>query len=141
MLARNTTPLLLFGVAVALGCGEPALPCVEHLDLACAPLYSPTYDEIFTRTLHPTCAQAGGSCHAAAGAQGGLVFEDADTAYALLLGQMGERARVVPGDTSCSVLVERLSSTDKTVVMPPGGALPDAERCAVIQWIKQGAKR
>src|SRR5262245_49672111 len=99
MLARKSTPLLAGGVAVAIGCsgGEPSLPCVANLDLGCAPLYAPTYDQIFTRTLHPTCAQAGGSCHAAAGAQGGLVFEDENAAYALLLGETEKRARVVPG--------------------------------------------
>jgi Planctomycete cytochrome C len=135
--------LLLAGVTVAIGCGngEPSLPCVQPLDLACAPLYSPTYDEFFNRTLHPTCAQPGGSCHAAAGAQGGLIFEDADAAYALLLGEKDGRARVTAGDPSCSLLVERIASADKAVVMPPGGALSDAERCVVIQWIKEGARR
>lgn len=125
------------------GCGaeESSLPCAARLDLACAPLYDPTYDQIFTRTLHPTCAQPGSSCHAAEGAKGGLVFDDADTAYALLLGQRDGRARVTAGDPACSLLVERLESTDKAVVMPPGGALSAAERCAVVQWIKNGAKR
>src|SRR4051794_22171305 len=74
--------------------------CVEDLSASCAPLYTPTFDEIFTRTLKPTCSVSNAACHAAAGAQGGLTFEDADASYALLLGKTDGKARVVPGDPS-----------------------------------------
>lgn len=125
------------------GCSspDPAPGCVEGLDLACAPLYSPTFDNVFTRTLQPTCAQAGASCHAAEGKQGGLAFDDPDSAYAELVGSASKQGVVVPGDPSCSALVERLETAEASRRMPPGNPLSAAERCAIVQWIHDGAKR
>lgn len=69
---------------------QPALqPACVKIDTSCAPLYAATYDEVFTRTLAPTCGKSGVSCHSTTGHQGGLAFEDADTAFRLL----GERGR------------------------------------------------
>jgi hypothetical protein len=133
---------LLGTLVLASGCGteDPTQACVQSLDLTCAPLYDPTFDQVFTRTLKPTCALSGASCHAAEGAMGGLVLTDADSAYAALLGQDGGKGRVVAGDAACSLIIERLDATDARV-MPPGAPLADAERCAVAQWIQNGAKR
>jgi hypothetical protein len=133
-------------MASVLGCSSPDPPppatsCVANLPASCTPLYAPTFDQLYTRTLHPTCAQSGGACHASAGAQGGLVFEDADASYALLLGQKDGRVRVKPNDPACSLLVEHLESSDPSQVMPPGGMLSAAERCDFEQWIRNGAKR
>jgi hypothetical protein len=73
---------------------------------------------------------------------GGLIFQDADTAYALLLGMNGARARVMPHNAPCSLLVEKIESTDPTFRMPPGPTpLPEAVRCDIEQWIAQGAAR
>jgi hypothetical protein len=139
---RHVAPAFSLAAAalIASGCSDGDV-CLTSVDTACAPLYAPTFDQLFTRTLQPTCAQAGGSCHASAGAMGGLVFEDADASYALLLGRTDGRARVVPGDPACSVLIERLESTDPDRIMPRGSALPDGERCAFVQWVHNGAKR
>jgi hypothetical protein len=130
--------------ALAPGCSTPAetttSACVQGLDLACAPLYEPTFDQIYTRTLKPTCAISGASCHASEGAMGGLVFADADGAYAELLGQNGAKKRVVAGDAACSLVMERLAATEGAL-MPPGAPLADAERCAIARWIQNGAKR
>ncbi|MEP7122247.1 MAG: c-type cytochrome domain-containing protein [Byssovorax sp.] len=128
--------------ALASGCSSPetATGCVTSLDLTCAPLYDPTFDQIYTRTLKPTCALSGASCHASEGQMGGLAFADADSAYAALLGEGGAKPRVVAGDAACSLLIERLDATDSKV-MPPGAPLADAERCAVAKWIQDGAKR
>lgn len=120
---------------------DSELTCVTNLDLSCAPLYAPTFDNVFTRTMKPTCAQPGGACHAAAGAQNGLVLENEGAAYALLLGKTDGRARVLPGNAACSLVTEHLESTDASQVMPPGGQLQQAERCAIEQWIQNGAKR
>jgi Planctomycete cytochrome C len=137
---RQRAAASLVLLAGAAGCSGPApSECVAKLDLSCAPLYTPTFDQVYTRTLHPTCAQSGASCHSTSGAMGGLVFEDPDAAYALLLGENAGKARVTPGDAACSLLMERLESTTKP--MPPGAPLADAERCAVAQWIQNGAKR
>ncbi len=119
---------------------DPALTCVKNLDLSCAPLYPPDFDHVYNNTLHPTCAQAGGSCHSADGHQKGLVFEDPDQSYALLLGTADGRVRVDPADPACSLLVERVMNNGR-FVMPPGSPLSDAERCAIVQWVANGAKR
>lgn len=114
----------------------PQPACVK-VDTSCAPLYAPTYDEVFTRTLAPTCGKSGVSCHSTTGHQGGLAFEDADTAFRLL----GERGVVRAGDPACSEIVRRVTATDGNVRMPPGISIPAAEQCSIIQWIANGAKR
>jgi hypothetical protein len=138
--------LLLLGTLGA--CGGDSKPdggaetqprCVDLPKNACTPLYSPTFDRVFTETLHRTCAQSS-SCHNSEGRQGGLVFEDQAASYALLLGQSGGKARVVPGDPSCSELIVRTHSIGKTWQMPPGTALGEAELCALRQWVANGAQ-
>jgi len=121
---------------------ETAPTCVDDLSLDCAPLYDPpTYQTIFERTLRPTCGSGRGTCHTSDAQKGGLVFEDADAAYGLLIGQDGH-ARVVPGDPACSVLMVRLESNSPSFRMPPGPEpLPAAERCAIAKWIADGAAR
>ena len=121
----------------ALGCGNE---CVE-LPAQCDPLYPPTYDNVFSRTLEVKCALSGGACHSAEGAMGGLIYEDPDEAYGLLVGDGGGDRPVLPGDPACSELVRRITSRDPDVQMPPGNRLSDQERCAIIQWIANGAER
>lgn len=130
-------------LSLPLGCGKGSdgLACVEGLPAQCSPLYAPTFDNLFTRTLQPTCAQSGASCHSSQGMMGGLVFEDENAAYNLLLGKTDGKARVNPGDPSCSLIVEHLESTDPGQVMPPGAPLSDQEKCVFIQWIAMGAAR
>ncbi len=139
-LGRTVIAALLASLTACSGRGSTA-ECVAGLSTACSPLYSPTFDQIFSRTLSPTCAQPGGVCHASAGVQGGLLFIDPDQTYALLLGETDGNARVIPGNPACSILVERIESTDPATVMPPKAPLSDAERCAILQWIQGGAKR
>ena len=38
------------------GCGAP---CLDSVDVECAPLYEPTWDNVHSRTLEPTCGQPG----------------------------------------------------------------------------------
>ena len=121
--------------AASSGCGSGESSCVE-VDLACQPLYEPTFDEIHERTLVPKCALSGTACHSNEGAKNGLSLEDPDTAYELLL-----RSRTTPGDPSCSLLVRRIESGDSDFQMPPGSPLGAAERCAIIQWVEAGAER
>jgi hypothetical protein len=137
----------LFGCLAGAACSSPsaAAPttqsCVEGLRTDCSPLYDPpTFSTIFAKILQPTCAQGQGTCHTSDAAMGGLVFEDADNAYALLLGEVDGRARVKPGDPGCSLLVERLEANSSTVRMPPGPTpLSEAARCDIVQWISEGA--
>jgi hypothetical protein len=147
---RFVLPLLasLATCVVAMSCtsvspthGEP--PCVASLSTACAPLYDPpTYDVLYAKIFHPTCASGTGTCHTMDAAKAGLVFEDADEAYAMLLGTNGAHVRVLRGDAACSLLVKRLASKDPSYHMPPGPtSLTDAELCTVTKWIANGAPR
>jgi len=134
-------------IAVVSGCGasEPSndAACVTDLPATCAPQYSPTtFPVVFDKILRPTCASGRGTCHTSDARKGGLVFDDADESYALLLGQRDGRSRVRVGDPACSLLVERLRAPTPTTRMPPGPtALTEGEICTVTQWIAAGAKR
>jgi len=121
--------------------GDP--PCVVGLTASCQAAYDPaTYAVIFDKILHPTCATGTGTCHTADGAKAGLIMEDPDVAYRLLLGEDGGRARVLPGDPSCSLIMKRLHSTDPHYHMPPGpNSISAGEMCTIVQWIAAGAKR
>jgi len=128
---------------VLLGCGdspETDASCVT-LDAACRPLYEPpTFPVIFERILHPTCAQGFGTCHTGDARMAGLSFEDQDEAHALLLGESGDKARVLAANPECSLLMQRLASTDPSFRMPPGPTpLLDSELCAIGAWIRDGA--
>lgn len=129
-------PLLL--AALLAGCSTP---CLDDLDAACAPLYEPTWDNVYTRTLEPTCGTGGSSCHSAEGAQGGFAISDADATHDRLVGADGGEALVEPEDAGCSRLVQVVRSADVSVQMPPGDPLSDAEACAIQQWVDAGAAK
>jgi len=135
--------MLLVILAAACGPDDGTLSCVDDLALDCQPLHDPpTFDAIFDDTLHPTCASGAGTCHTDDGAKAGLVFEDRDTAYGLLLGTVDGRARVIPDDPACSLIVEKLSTSNKRLRMPPGPTpLSDPELCTIVLWIANGAER
>jgi hypothetical protein len=126
-----------------LACRSSAPQCVDGLSLNCQPLFDPpTYQAIFDQVLMPSCAVGQGTCHTPDAAMGGLVFADADAAYALLLTPPNASPRVIPGNPACSLLMERLESSDPDFRMPPGDTpLSAAARCAIAQWIAAGAQR
>jgi hypothetical protein len=129
--------LAWIAAAVALGaCGSDELPCVD-VDLTCQPLYEPTFDQVFANTLAPKCGTAGSACHSRDGHKAGLVLDDIDLAYQLLV----DGGRVEPGAPSCSTLVARVYAASSKQRMPPGRTLADAERCALLQWVAAGAPR
>jgi hypothetical protein len=127
-------------VLVALGCNGGASECLE-LDDACAPLYEPEFDQVFTQTLSSSCGVGGGSCHGSEGGQAGLFFAEPDEAWGLLTEDSGDGPLVVPGEAGCSPLIQVLRSEDDEAVMPPGDPLSEAEICAIEQWIDAGAER
>ena len=144
VMAPLAVSLLFLGLACSddTPAGAPAPACAnvspDASSPSCTPLYEPSYENVFARTLKPTCAKSGVSCHASTGRQGGLAFDDADEAYGMLLdGTHAVRA----GDPSCSPLVGRIVATDGKVRMPPGRSLEAMEQCSIIQWIANGAKR
>jgi hypothetical protein len=137
----------LFLVLLA-GCPSPEdppaePPCVSGLSASCAAQYDPPdFATIHAKILKPTCASGRGTCHTSDAKKGGLVFEDADASYAMLLGKDGSRARVVPGDPGCSLIMKRLTSTDPSFHMPPGStSIAPGEQCTIVQWIARGAAR
>jgi hypothetical protein len=161
---RETHPpspsrVFAFAACVALGCGggsgtpsdaashaDAALSCADVLPEDCQPAFPPAYPMIYENLLLKTCGApaTGGSCHSAMGKQGGLVLSDIDTAYTALLTDKNKdgRTRVNPGDPACSLLEERLESTNPALRMPLGAMpLPASVRCAVRQWIANGAQR
>lgn len=123
------------GLGVA-ACGEPEPTCATF-EPGCTPLYAPTFQNVYDRTLRPSCAQAGGACHTSDGNAGGLAFVDVEQSYQALVGG----GRVVAGDAACSPLSQRLGSDEVSFQMPPGQLLKPEARCAIGQWIAAGAPR
>jgi len=111
--------------------------CID-VDTSCAPLYQPTFDNVYTNTLQGKCGSTNVSCHSAAGHMGGMSFADPATAYAALLDST--KRRVVPGDPGCSRIIVRTNGIGTDYQMPPGAPLSDEhERCAMILWVANGA--
>lgn len=138
--------LCLIAIATTMpvaGCNgdEGGDACLEALPRDCAIIWA-DYEAMHANLLGGTCGggATGASCHAAAGAKGGLVLQDIDAGYASLLGDDG-RPRVVPGDPECSELVKRIYSDDPALQMPPGQPLSDSERCSIVRWVADGAER
>jgi len=117
------------------------LKCVPDLSMSCQPLYDPpSFGALYQNILHPTCASGHGTCHTSDVKMGGLFFEDQTTSYQLLLGMIDGRARVVPGDSRCSLLLEKLQATDSSLRMPPGPEpLSTPALCTFSKWIAGGA--
>ena len=125
---------------VAAGCSSAdgdAVVCLDPLPTDCAPLYEPTFDNMFEQTFKG--CSVGSVSHSEQGAKGGLILSDKAAAYALLVDPSDAAPRVIPGDPECSLLIQKLEATCPTVVMPPGNPPPASERCAIIQWVRQGA--
>lgn len=140
-----------FSSACSDGSAETEPECLpEPANLDCQPLYglnpdtgeiAPTFSEVFNTTLKVTCGSQD-SCHSSAGANGGLILDDEQKAYDLLLGKGTDgKPRVRPGDVRCGRVIVRLESVDKPWSMPPGGHLDEATLCSIRHWIANGAPR
>jgi hypothetical protein len=103
------------------------------VDTSCAPLYQPTFDNVYNSTLQTTCGGRLAACHAAGGA-GEMSLADPQAAHASLLD-----GRVAPGDPGCSEIIVRTDAPGKDYQMPPGIAMGAPERCSLIQWVQAGA--
>jgi hypothetical protein len=122
---------------LVIACGDEPAPNCFQLEADCSPLYEPIFEQVYTNTLARSCGVGIGSCHAATGAKGDLVLDDADIAHAQLM----LNDRVIPGDAACSMLIKRLDHETPSLVMPPGAKLSAAEICSVRKWIEAGAQR
>lgn len=122
--------------------GSEAAECLPEPAAACTPEINTEFTSIHRALFAQRCGTSGGACHGPDGRKGGLVLADADTAYKALLGMDGTHARVVPGDPSCSLLMQLLESDDPDKRMPYGeNKLSEGLRCAVRAWIEAGAVR
>jgi len=92
----------------------------------------------FSREIQPLLAKRCFSCHGPDTQEGGLRLDDAATATREL--DSGTRA-IVPGDEAASALLERITSTDPDLQMPPEGSrLTAAQVGAIRRWIAAGAE-
>lgn len=125
---------IVAGLAVlAGGCPADEPPACTTVDLDCSPQYQPTFDNVYANTLVMDCGSGRSACHSASG-EGGMSLVDPPTAHAQLLA-----GRVTPGDPACSELIVRTHDQGTDYEMPPGAALSEAERCALVQWVAAGA--
>jgi hypothetical protein len=116
--------------------------CLQTLPLTCEPSLPASYDELYQQVFSQRCGVSGSgtSCHGRDGLKGNLGLFDAQSAYKALTGADMTRARVLPGDPACSLLMQRLESQDASFRMPLGESpLSAGVRCAVQTWIEQGA--
>jgi hypothetical protein len=128
--------LLVVVLAGSAGCPSDPPPACITVDTACAPLYDATsFANVYEKTIKGSCGSTMASCHSAQGRAGGLSFEDQQTAYEQLMLE----GRVKAGNPGCSEMVVRTSSPGEDYQMPPGDPISEAARCALIQWVQQGA--
>lgn len=124
--------MALFGLLVA--CDDASeSACLTAPATDCAPLYEPTFTNIYNRTLVQSCAVGGGACHGANSATSTFVLVDEASAYDAVM------QHVTPNDVACSPLSTRLSGVGGDR-MPPGGGLDAGAICAIRQWIEGGAE-
>lgn len=133
-------PFLLASAVLAVGAAcapshDDTPQCVD-VSLDCKPIVNPpTFDALYKNIFQPTCATGTVTCHGPA-MSGGLDMRTEDSAYA------GLSARSNPQSVGCSLLVRRIESTDESFRMPQGPTpLSAPQRCAIEQWIANGAKR
>lgn len=96
----------------------------------------------FRRQIQPILSEHCNVCHGAdeSARQAGLRLDVESLAY--LGGESGTPA-IVPGDSAASALVQRISSSDPDVVMPPPDEkkpLSKSQLSLLRQWIDEGAK-
>lgn len=106
------------------------------IDTTCAPGYVPTWPNVYNNTIKGGCGTDDSSCHSASGRAGGLSMATMDDAYANLTSLHLVKA----GDPSCSEMIVRTDSPGEDYQMPPGDPLSAPTRCALIQWVVQGAQ-
>ena len=121
-------------VCVLAGCPSDPPPECTIVDTACAPGYVPTFDNVYNNTLRTGCGATMSSCHSSSGAAGDLSLADKQTAYDQLL-----QGRVKAGDAACSEMIVRTHGIGEDYQMPPGDELAEPARCALVQWVQQGA--
>jgi hypothetical protein len=91
-----------------------------------------TWSYVHAAIIEPGCATP--TCHGSLGARAGIVLQERDGAYRLLI----DERYVVPGSASSSRLMFQLEGQE-TALMPPDAPLPAADVDLVRAWIVDGA--
>ena len=87
----------------------------------------------FTDNVGPILAARCGTCHGSAGGWSAADYES-------VMNSGTNSPVIVPGDPENSLLAQKLLGVQQTgAIMPPSGALPDAEVSTIIDWIAAGA--
>ena len=118
------------------GCSDMPPTCVT-LAPACQPLYPPTFENVYNNTIAKKCGGDSASCHSLEGNRGGLALNDRNNAFTALTS--GDSDRAVGGDAACSGVIVRITTAGQPWSMPPEAPLGAAERCALEQWVQNGA--
>lgn len=92
-----------------------------------------SWSYVHAAIIAPNCATS--SCHSERAAAAGVVLDDPDSAYEVLL----ERQFVIAGDPSSTLM--SLLAGDERPRMPPDAPLPAADIDLVREWIEDGAMR
>jgi hypothetical protein len=136
-LLRRTFVIASAIAALGAVCSGPErLECITE-DPECAPLYAPTWENVFSNTLRPKCGTGGGACHEGVGAKGGLRLDESVSGYESIT--RAGRGWVLTDDPGCSEILQRVYSDSDVLRMPRGSSLPESERCALQQWVLAGA--
>lgn len=91
-----------------------------------------SWSYIHPAIIAPSCATS--ACHGELGARGGIVLDDPDDSYELLLGDR----YVVPGATTSPLLYQL--EGDERQLMPPDAPLPQVDVELIRTWIVEGAE-
>jgi hypothetical protein len=112
--------------------------CLPPLVLICAsacvdPQDRPaTWSNIHAAIVEPSCATP--TCHSSLAARAGIVLQDRDDSYRLLIDQL----YVVPGSETSPLLYQL--EGDERALMPPDAPLPEVDVDLVRAWIVAGAE-
>jgi hypothetical protein len=105
---------------------------------AAGPINEPTGKVDFQRDVQPLLAARCMECHGPEKREGGLRFTNRDDA---LLPTDSGASPIVPGDSTGSELIRRVTSEDDSQWMPPEGPRLTADDVKLLRaWIDQGAK-
>ena len=101
--------------------------------------FNPTWSDIQANVFTPTCATA--NCHSGGNPSGGLNLQSANSHAQLVnVASTGSALdRVEPGFPDDSYLIHKLEGTGGVAIMPPAGALDQADIDTIRQWIQDGA--
>jgi mono/diheme cytochrome c family protein len=98
---------------------------------------SPAAPVDFDRDIRPIFQNRCYECHGEKKQKNGIRFDQKSSVF-----QGGDSGKplLIPGKSSDSILLQRLTTTDEDEVMPPKGERLTAEQIAVVRaWIDQGA--